>query len=74
MIDRLFSAALAFCLLAGGTAAIGNEMFKARPAARPMQARSVIQLPRVEVIGQRIRTEASRDLAAAESDPALRQQ
>ena len=36
MIDRLFTAALAFCLLAGGTAAIGSAWFEApAPALAP---------------------------------------
>ncbi|MFT3665244.1 hypothetical protein [Piscinibacter sp.] len=35
MIDRLFCAALTFCLLAGGTAAIGSMLFEDAPAAAP---------------------------------------
>lgn len=72
MIDRLFSAALAFSLLAGGTAAIGSAMFEGQPTARS-EAR-IVELPRVEVIGQRIRPEAVRQVAAADCEPVLRQQ
>ena len=51
MIDRLFSAALAFTLLAGGTAAIGSAMFEGRHSTqRELQ---IVQLPRVEIVGQR---------------------
>ncbi|MEO6408637.1 MAG: hypothetical protein ABIO45_07770 [Burkholderiaceae bacterium] len=52
MIDRLFSAALAFTLLAGGTAAIGAAMFEGRPASRP--AVHIVRLPTVEIVGQRV--------------------
>jgi len=49
MIDRLFTAALAFCLLAGGTAAIGSAWFDSpAPAARAAQP-TVVHLPPVEV-------------------------
>jgi len=48
MLDRLFCAALAFCLLAGGTLAIGTAMLEERPAEV-----QVVQLPRVEVTGKR---------------------
>lgn len=46
MIDRLFSLVLLFCVLAGGTTAIGVELFKSRPA--PV----VAELPRVVVTGR----------------------
>ena len=51
MIDRLFSAALAFTLLAGGTAAIGSAMFESRPTTQ--REVHIVQLPRVEIVGQR---------------------
>ena len=49
MIDRLFTAALAFLLLAGGTAAIGSALFT---PDQPTQA--TVQLPTVEVTAQRV--------------------
>jgi hypothetical protein len=52
MIDRIFSAALTFCLLVAGTLAIGSALFgqDARSARAPMPT---LQLPTVTVIGQR---------------------
>lgn len=47
MFDRIFSAALAFCVLAGGTLAVGSAMLENEPALQ------VIHLPRVEVTGKR---------------------
>jgi hypothetical protein len=53
MIDRLFLAALTFCLLAAATLSIGSALFD-RPATLQTQARpQVVQLPMVEVTGQR---------------------
>ena len=58
MIDRLFSAALTFGLLAAGTLAIGSAWFEgSRPAATQTQAQAapqVVQLPLVEVSGKRV--------------------
>ena len=50
MIDRIFSAALTFCLLIAGTLAIGSAMFgqDTRTGRTP-----VVELPTVTVIGQR---------------------
>jgi hypothetical protein len=48
MFDRVFSAALAFCVLAGGTLAVGSALFE-QPKA---QAR-IVYLPKVEVTGKR---------------------
>lgn len=48
MFDRVFSAALAFCVLAGGTVAVGTAMLEEQEA----QAR-VVTLPRVEINGKR---------------------
>lgn len=65
MIDRIFSAALTFCLLAAGTLAIGSAWFEGRPGASTVQKSVVqlpavemriIQLPRVDVIGKRMET------------------
>lgn len=58
MIDRLFSAALTFCLLAAGTLAIASAWFEgsrpAAPRAALQAAPQVVQLPVVEVIGKRV--------------------
>lgn len=61
MIDRLFTAALTFCLLAGGTAAIGSALFETAPAA---PAASVITLPAVEISGARERAACSEERRA----------
>ena len=50
MIDRFFSAALTFCLLAGGTVAIGSAMFDSQRAA---PAR-IVELPRVVIVAERV--------------------
>lgn len=52
MIDRIFSAALTFCLLVAGTLAIGSALFgqDIRTARTPMP---VLELPTVTVTGQR---------------------
>lgn len=51
MIDRIFSALLTFCLLAGGTVAIGSAMadYDRRAAAQA----EVVMLPAVTVTGKR---------------------
>ena len=58
MIDRLFTATLTFCLLIGGTLAIGSAMLgmdqrvaPPRAAAAPVR---VVQLERVVIVGKRI--------------------
>lgn len=48
MIDRLFSALLTFCLLAGGTVAIGTAM-----ADYDRQAAAIVRLPEVTITGKR---------------------
>lgn len=57
MIDRLFIAALTFCLLAAGTLAIASAVFEGKGSAtaqaQPRPAPQVLQLPRVELSGQR---------------------
>jgi hypothetical protein len=57
MIDHIFSALLTFCLLAGGTVAIGSAMadYDRRAAAqRPASTQQeIVQLPAVEVIFKR---------------------
>jgi len=53
MFDRFFSAALAFCVLAGGTLAVGAAMLEHRSSAV-----QVVELPRVNVIGHRPHAEA----------------
>lgn len=70
MIDRIFSALLTFCLLAGGSVAIGSALFDAgpAPAATPM-----VMLPTVTVTGTR--DTADRPLAQNEAalEPSARQ-
>ena len=52
MIDRIFSAALTFCLLMAGTLAIGSALFG--QDTRTARARMpVIEMPTVTVTGQR---------------------
>jgi hypothetical protein len=48
MSDNILSAVLTFSLLAGGTAAIGSEMFATRHAPTP-----VVVMPQVTVTAQR---------------------
>jgi len=61
MIDRIFSAALTFCLLMAGTLAIGSALFG--QDTRTARARMpVIEMPTVTVTGQR--TAMSVDAAA----------
>jgi len=48
MSDNILSAVLTFSLLAGGTAAIGAEMFSVRAAATP-----VVTMPEVTVVARR---------------------
>jgi hypothetical protein len=72
MIDRLFIAALTFCLLAAGTAAVGSALFKgARPAVQQARMTQVVQLPLVEISGKR--ADSGAELAHTEStEPAAR--
>lgn len=51
MIDHLFSAALTFCLLAGGTAAVGSLLLAPEPA-KHTQVR-VVELQRVVIVAPR---------------------
>lgn len=51
MSDNILTAVLTFSLLAGGSAAIGSEMFETRQPARA--AAPVVVMPQVNVIGQR---------------------
>ncbi len=51
MSDNILSAVLTFSLLAGGTAAIGSEMFNVRAAAKPTQ---VVTLPKVTIVAHRV--------------------
>ncbi len=58
MIDRLFTATLTFCMLIGGTVAIGSAMLEgSRPAAAPQAASAparIVQLERVVIVGKRL--------------------
>ncbi len=53
MLDRLFTAALAFTLLAGGTAAVGSAMF-GEPASREAVVAATKRLPTVEITVKRV--------------------
>ena len=55
MIDRIFGALLTFCLLAGGTLAVGSAMLDhdRRAAAARTAAPQVVQLPTVEITVKR---------------------
>jgi hypothetical protein len=64
MIDRIFSAALAFCVLAAATLAIGSAMVE--------QPESIVTMPRVTVIGKRAPAEAS-PVAVAQNEQAAAQ-
>jgi hypothetical protein len=70
MIDRIFSALLTFCLLAGGTVAIGSALVDDVAEAQPTP---VVMLPMVTVIGTR--DAASSPLAQNETslEPTARQ-
>jgi len=70
MIDRIFSALLTFCLLAGGTVAIGSALVDDTAEAQPTP---VVMLPTVTVIGTR--DTASLPLAQNEAslEPTARQ-
>ena len=51
MIDHLFSAALTFCLLCAGTAAVGSLLLG--PAEAKHARVRTVESPRVGVVGQR---------------------
>jgi hypothetical protein len=68
MFDRIFSGVLAFVVLAAGTFAIATEMFGGGHAASERPTQTVIELPAVQITGQR-----SSDVAQAPSaEPARR--
>ncbi len=54
MSDNILSAVLTFSLLAGGTAAIGSEMFGARASAQPQAP--VVTMPQVTIVAHRTAT------------------
>ena len=62
MFDRVFSAALAFCVLAGGTLAVGSALFE-----QPQAEARIVYLPKVEVNGKRA-------VQGAAADPTTRHQ
>ena len=70
MIDRLFTATLTFCLLIGGTLAIGSAMLGLdQPVAATKTAAATVrsvQLERVVVVGKRLVPAAE----MAQTDPA----
>ena len=53
MIERLFSAVLTFALLAGGTCAVGSELFGGSRQASVIRQAAAVELPRVQVTGHR---------------------
>ena len=65
MFDRIFSAALAFCMLAGGTLAVGTAMLE-----QPRHGQQIVHLQPVQVIGKR----ADLKLAQAEVEAGARVQ
>lgn len=75
MIDRIFGALLTFCVLAGGTIAVGSAMLdhdqrvaSARQVAQPVQ---VIQLPTVEISARRAKV--AQIAPADTTEPSARQ-
>ena len=52
MTEHKFFATLTFCLLAGGTVAVGTELFEGTARAQAPLAR-VVTLPAVSVVGSR---------------------
>jgi hypothetical protein len=54
MIDRIFSALLTFCLLAGGTVAIGSAMADHDREATVRRQAPIVHLPQVTVTGKRV--------------------
>jgi hypothetical protein len=69
MIERLFSAVLTFALLAGGTYAVGSELFAGTRHASVVQQAAAVELPLVQVTGRR--HAALLALAHGESAPLL---
>jgi hypothetical protein len=69
MIDRIFSALLTFCLLAGGTVAIGSSLFE-EPAGQP--AATVITLPAVTITGRREAASGPVAQSDAQAEPTAR--
>lgn len=60
MFDRIFSAALAFCVLAAGTLAVATAMLE--------EPERIVQLPRVEVTGKRAQLDAPARVAQSGSN------
>jgi hypothetical protein len=78
MIDRIFSAALTFCLLIGGTLAIGSALLGLdRPALTSTASKAqvrVVQLEPVLITAKRL-APATKLAAVTDAEPgALRQQ
>jgi hypothetical protein len=53
MFERIFTPALAFMLLLGGTVAIGHELFAPAQVTVARARIATVELPRVEVTGRR---------------------
>jgi hypothetical protein len=56
MFDRILNPILVFVLLAGGTFAIGSELFSSGTAVAIGTDVAAVQLPLVEVTGHRLAT------------------
>ena len=67
MFERIFTPALAFMLLAGGTFAVGHELFAPAPAHTASARTAVVAMPTVAITGRRA---ASMPLKVAAADPA----
>jgi len=61
MFDRVFSAALAFVLLAAGTLAVGTEMLGFNDHGPSGRIAAAVELPAVQVTGQRIHDVAQQE-------------
>ena len=53
MFERIFTPVLAFTMLAGGTFAIGHELFAPGQVAAPARQVAVVSMPTVAVTGHR---------------------
>jgi hypothetical protein len=54
MFERLFTPVLVFSMLAGGTFAVGHELFVPEQVAAPARQVAVVSMPTVAVTGHRV--------------------
>jgi hypothetical protein len=71
MIDRLFLAALTFCLLAAGTTAIGSALLGPAQESAVQLPVATKRLPTVEVVGTTARAESRLAQADAQASATL---